>query len=81
MNHQVEQLNEHRNERNNRVKLAEDDRNKLAGGFEEAKKWLILKNTQTKNKNEVYQATIFYKVIFTFEYSPIGFYYSEECFY
>lgn len=61
LNHQVEQLNEHRNERNNRVKLAEDDRNKLAGGFEEAKKWLILKNTQTKNKNEVYQATIFYK--------------------
>ena len=56
LNNQVEQLNEHRTKRNNNVKLAEVDRNKLKDGFEEAKKWTELKNQLTRDMNLYYQA-------------------------
>ena len=62
LNIQVEQLNEYRTERNNRVKLAEEDRNKLQEGFDEAKKWVDTKNELTRLSNQLYQAEKYFNV-------------------
>ena len=62
LNVQVEQLNEYRTERNNRVKLAEEDRNKLQEGFDEAKKWVDTKNELTRLSNQLYQAEKYFNV-------------------
>ena len=62
LNTQVDQLNEYRTERNNRVKLAEEDRSKLQDGFDEAKKWVDEKNDLTRKSNQYYQAARYRKV-------------------
>ena len=56
LSNQVDQLNEHRTQRNERVKLAEIDRNKLKEGFDEAKQWIEVKNQLTKDLNLYHQA-------------------------
>ena len=56
LSNQVDQLNEHRTQRNERVKLAEIDRNKLKEGYDEAKKWTEIKNKLTRDTNLYHQA-------------------------
>ena len=60
----MDQLNDHRTQRNERVKLAEDEKNELAPKYDEAKKWLENKNNQTRNENMIVQANIHNKVRF-----------------
>ena len=56
LTNQVEQLNEHRTQRNERVKLAEIDRNRLKDEFDEAKQWTEVKNQLTRDINLFHQA-------------------------
>ena len=67
LNVKVEQLDVYRTEKNNRVKLAEEEMKKLEGGYEEAKKYLELKNRHTRNQNVIFQSQVFAKVSITLE--------------
>ena len=78
LNVQVEQLNEYRTERNNRVKLAEEDRNKLQEGFDEAKKWVDTKNELTRLSNQLYQAEKYFNVSTLGDSSPSSIFISGQ---
>ncbi|XP_077988154.1 structural maintenance of chromosomes protein 4-like [Glandiceps talaboti] len=56
---QVEELNEHRGEKLNRVKVVEKEKDELEGTKNEAVEYLTMENHITKKKNMVYQKHVY----------------------
>jgi len=59
LGHQVEQLNDHRNQREGRLKIAETEMNKLKPEYEAGVAWIQRKNDMTRDIHKIRQATIY----------------------
>ena len=59
LGYQVEQLNDHRGQREGRLKIAETEMNKLKPDYEAGVAWITKKNEMILDINKIHQATIY----------------------